>query len=214
MYNLSKRLVASLKSRVYNSLSSDEPTSTAPSNPDMRTPAVGRKRTRDGENTPTLSFASPAATAPKINYASTVSSPADQGKRLKRVRIAEENGIHDTTHVAALDSERFQIAEVSSTLSQGGGMNSSLLLDLIPQDVLQTNICSFLTDARDYYALQMTCRKFHEVSDEAAILREVELSGKAVTGKGCILFEVHVPSIAVKKLYKFAKAGNQQAMYM
>ena len=186
------------------------------------TPAVGRKRNRDGDMTPTLSFASPIAllsSNQKINYASTVTSAQADRKPFKRFRLADahDNDIddQDTRHVAALDTERFQNAvDVPLVVAEGSVTSTSLLLDLIPQDVLMTNICCYLTDASDYYSLQLSCKKFQEVSNETAILRKVDLAGEASTGKGSILYQVNVPSVGVQKLYKFAAAGNQQAVYM
>lgn len=88
------------------------------------------------------------------------------------------------------------------------------MMDFIPQDVLQAHIFSCLTDATDHHALQLTCRKFHEVTNTPEILSQVNLTGDEETGKGSILHEVDVPDVAMQKLYKFAAVGNQQAMYM
>lgn len=159
----------------------------------------------------------------KINYASTVTPAQADRKPFKRFRLADAHD-QDTGHVAALDTERFQNAVDENdngncnghplVVAQGSVTSTSLLLDLIPQDVLMTNICCYLTDASDYYSLQLSCKKFQEVSNETVILRKVDLAGEASTGKGSILYQVNVPSVGVQKLYKFAAAGNQQAVYM
>jgi len=162
----------------------------------------------------------------KINYASTVTSTQADRKPFKRFRLADahDNDSHDQGHVAALDTERFQNAVDDNDNGHGDPLvaaqgsvsvtSTSLLLDLIPQDVLMTNICCYLTDASDFYSLQMSCKKFQEVSNEVAILKKIDLAGEAKTGKGSILFQVNQPSVGVQKLYKFAAAGNQQAVYM
>lgn len=75
------------------------------------------------------------------------------------------------------------------------------------------NIFAYLTDSKDHYSLQLTCRKFHEVSNKPEMLSQVNLTGEAETGKGSILHGVDSPDEAMQKLYKFAAVGNQQAMY-
>jgi hypothetical protein len=233
MYNLGKRLFHSLTAKVYcsppssddainisnskrssqnntniNNINSDE---NMIANNTHITPAVGRKRLRNGDATPTLFF-SPNAFTSKLNYASTVSPQDVHGKPLKRVKYNEHNydNVHvKQSHVKELDEE--QVVELPCHDHES---NSSLFLELVPQDVLQANIFSYLTEARDHYALQLTCKKFHEVSNKADMLSKVTLTGDPKTGKGGILLGVNDPGIAIEKLYKFAAVGNQQAMYM
>jgi hypothetical protein len=234
MYNLGKRLFHSLTAKVYcsrppassddainisnsistrsNSAGSEENIANA-----QVTPAVGRKRARSGDATPTLFF-SPNAFASKVNYASTVSPQGVSEKPLKRVKwnehnkddIDDDDDVHvKQSHVKELDEE-----QVATSPCSRHDSNSSLFLEIVPQDVLQANIFSYLTEARDHYALQLTCKKFHEVSNKTDMLSKVNLTGNAKTGKGGILFGVDDPGIAIEKLYKFAAVGNQQAMYM
>mmetsp|Transcript_17329 Transcript_17329/g.32825 ORF Transcript_17329/g.32825 Transcript_17329/m.32825 type:complete len:456 (+) Transcript_17329:165-1532(+) len=222
MYKLGKRLFHSLTATVYCSRpSSDDGDSHSDENMNANnscnhqiTPAVGRKRSRNGDTTPTLFF-SPNAFHSKINYASTVSPQDIHGKPLKRVKYNDDHN-HYNVHVKhnqvkELDEE--QVVKLPCH-HRHDESNSSLFLDLVPQDVLQANIFSFLTEARDHYALQLTCKKFHEVSNKADMLSKVTLTGDSKTGKGGILLGVNDPGVAIEKLYKFAVVGNQQAMYM
>lgn len=94
------------------------------------------------------------------------------------------------------------------------GQSNSLLLEMIPHEVLEANVFSFLTEGRDFHSLQLTCREMKSLSDKLEILRNVDLSGDAESGKGSILNHVESPVVAVGRLYKFAAAGNQQALYM
>ncbi len=48
----------------------------------------------------------------------------------------------------------------------------------------------------------------------ADILGNVDLAGDVETGIGSILHGVESPSVAVERLYRFAAAGNLQALYM
>lgn len=231
MYNIGKRFIHSLTAKVYCSQgpSPDDTIKISNSNsihssntsedntiPTQITPAVGRKRSRNGDATPTLFF-SPNAFSSKFNYASTVSPHDSTEKPLKRVKWNEHNYVdgennHDNVHVKQShikDLDEEQVAKLPCHES-----NSSLFLELVPQDVLQANIFSYLTEARDHYALQLTCKKFHEVSNKADMLSKVNLNGDPKTGKGGILFGVDDPGTAIEKLYKFATVGNQQAMYM
>ena len=202
MFNFGKHVVSSIKSRVYNPFTAnelripnEEPTDrSADSNSAMNaastsTPAVGRKRSRSpGDTTPTLVSPNSAG----------YDSPDDN--LIKRQRVEERNSLHVP---ASLDAERFQ------SVAQ-----ESLLLELIPQDVLQSNICCFLGEAKDHRSLQLSCRKLHEVSNKLDLLSQVDLTGDHETGKGSILHGVDVPAEALQKLYKFAAVGNQQALYM
>ncbi len=124
------------------------------------------------------------------------------------------------------------------------GQSRSLLLDSIPHDVL-SNILSFLILPVDYYAIQLTCKEFHTLSDQDDFLKYVDIninSGcgggdnenndattatntsttdndqnqttSSSSGKGSIVYNVQSPVVAVERLYKFANAGNLQALYM
>ena len=95
-----------------------------------------------------------------------------------------------------------------------GQTSTSLLLDMIPQEVLETHIFSFLTDANDFHSLQLTCSSVKNMSNKQNLLRNLDLNGNPETGEGSILMDVDSPVVAVERLYKFASAGNQQALYM
>lgn len=97
---------------------------------------------------------------------------------------------------------------------------SSPLLKEIPIEILQ-KMCSYLTLGKDHYSLQLTCHKFHKISNTSQILRFVDLTGENTSsdlqhddGKGSILYGVELPDVAIEKLYKYAIAGNLQALYM
>jgi hypothetical protein len=94
------------------------------------------------------------------------------------------------------------------------GQPNSLLLQMIPTEVLQTHVFSFLTHARDYHSVQLSCTTFKTLSNKSEFLKRVHLSGEAETGNGSILRNVDSPIVAVELLYKFANVGNQQALYM
>ena len=215
MYKIGKHFVSSLRLKLLNSISSNDDTiddvqqisrktvsgySSATNMNLNTTPAVGRKRSRGDsirENTPIL-----------VHPNSVLRSGSGKRRRLKDAGDVDADGVSDSSdHLvsasASLESTRFQ-----------DPAQSSLLLDMIPQDVLQTNIASYLTDSSDHYALQLTCRKFHEVSNKPDMLSKVNLNGDPDTGKGSILYGIDVPDVAFQKLFKFAAVGNQQAMYM
>jgi len=128
----------------------------------------------------------------------------------------------DDEHVpAALDTERFDILDGDNSNDESNSNTrnhvqeeASLLLELIPQDVIQTNICSYLTDAKDHNSLQLTCRKLLEVTNSPNSLSKVSLAGHSKDGRGGILNGVDLPDIAIEKLYKYAVVGNQEALYM
>lgn len=171
--------------------------------------AAGKKRSRKGDTTPTLFF-SPNSFISRINNASNVSPSENEERPLKRVKW--DDSCHDDVHLK--QSHAADLNEEPAVTLPCHEVHSSLFLELIPQDVLQANIFSYLTEARDHYALQLTCKKFHEVSNKVDMLSKVNLTGDSKTGKGGILFGVDDPGIAIQKLYKFAAVGNQQAIYM
>lgn len=113
----------------------------------------------------------------------------------------------------------------------------SPLLKNIPAEILE-NICSYVTLAKEHYSLQLTCRRFHQIANTQQYLSLVNLTGETNfskggslvsvsrtinvatgdfrnnNGKGSILYGVELPEIAIEKLYKYAAAGNLQALYM
>mmetsp|Transcript_14916 Transcript_14916/g.17020 ORF Transcript_14916/g.17020 Transcript_14916/m.17020 type:complete len:418 (-) Transcript_14916:686-1939(-) len=94
------------------------------------------------------------------------------------------------------------------------GQSQCLLFQMIPQEVLETHVFTFLTDGRDFHSLQLVSKVTKMLSDKTNILSDIDLSGDAETGKGSILQTVESPAVAVERLYKFASAENLQALYM
>jgi hypothetical protein len=105
---------------------------------------------------------------------------------------------------------RFKRQKVAGAL----GQSSSLLLAMIPHDVLEMNILTYLTDARDFRALQLSCRDVRSSCNKNEVLKDVNLFGESESGNGSILYNVDSPTVAVERLYKFASAANHQALYM
>lgn len=64
------------------------------------------------------------------------------------------------------------------------GQSRSLLLDSIPHDVL-SNILSFLILPVDYYAIQLTCKEFHKLSDQDDFLKYVDINVNSGCFGGC-----------------------------
>ena len=207
MFSITKQIVLKLKSKVMfpfawstdsdkelNSMSADSAESS--STPLLAiTPAVGRKRPHDrGDWTPNLVHPNSA------NYRAAVVS---HGRSMKRKRI---KGPADKEPDLDPSPDTKRVSEDSQ--------EASFLLNGIPQDVLQSNICSYLTEAADYHALELTCKKLRKVSSMPKFLSIVNLTGDAETGKGSILYGIDSPAVALKNVLKFAEVGNKQAMYM
>lgn len=208
------------------------------------TPALSRKRTRDGLVTPLLSF-SPSPTADSTRMTHNA-APSKTGN--KRVRLDPSVLNKIPALKAKLDSS---LSSNPSSSSSAITHASGSLLDIIPQEVLQTNVFSYLTSAKDYYSLQLTNKKINYISNQSNILEKVDLNAGLDTnvncilnllntphqevrdcisiadeniqsnlrkvnkeGKGSILYNIHEPADALKRLYKYAKAGNLQATYM
>lgn len=85
---------------------------------------------------------------------------------------------------------------------------------MVPQEVLETHVLSYLTSGTDYHSLQLTCKVIRVMSNKDAFLKHVDLSGELESGKGSILNDVESPVVAVERVYKFANAENHQALYM
>ena len=209
------------------------------------TPSLSRKRTRDGLVTPLLSFSpSPTADTTRMTHNAAPSKTSN-----KRVKLDPSVLNKIPTLKAKLDSSLSSNPSSSSSVITTHA--SASLLDIIPQEVLQTNVFSYLTSAKDYYSLQLTNKKINYISNQSNILEKVDLNAGLDTnvncilnllntphqevrdcisiadeniqsnlrkvnkeGKGSILYNIHEPADALKRLYKYAKAGNLQATYM
>lgn len=89
----------------------------------------------------------------------------------------------------------------------------SPLFSELPQDVLH-HVLSFLTDLEDRHSLQITCSSFRTMSNNANMIRYLELGGDPETGARCILDNTETPEQAIEGLFEFARAGNLRALYM
>ena len=146
-------------------------------------------------------------------------SSHQKSRSMKRQRL---HGTVADQLSSTLDHDRFsqfqgcKIGSDNSTDDALDTTSASLpphsILDALPKEVIQTNICSYFSCGRDHYALQLTCKKFKHIADHHDLLKLVDLAGDSETGKGGILYNVDCPEVAITKLYKHAKAGNQMAL--
>mmetsp|Transcript_4145 Transcript_4145/g.10250 ORF Transcript_4145/g.10250 Transcript_4145/m.10250 type:complete len:515 (+) Transcript_4145:268-1812(+) len=86
-------------------------------------------------------------------------------------------------------------------------------INSLPVDAV-SNILSFLGTTEDRSALQNTSKLFRNVSNEDAMLKNIDVGGDMETGKGGIIQEHDTPATACTTLTKFANAGNLQAQYL
>eukprot|EP00529_Nitzschia_sp_RCC80_P022828 CAMPEP_0113492892 /NCGR_PEP_ID=MMETSP0014_2-20120614/28311_1 /TAXON_ID=2857 /ORGANISM="Nitzschia sp." /LENGTH=478 /DNA_ID=CAMNT_0000386739 /DNA_START=201 /DNA_END=1638 /DNA_ORIENTATION=- /assembly_acc=CAM_ASM_000159 len=86
-------------------------------------------------------------------------------------------------------------------------------INSLPVDAV-SNILSFLGTTEDRSALQNTSKLFRNVSNEDAMLKNIDVGGDMETGKGGIIQEHDTPATACTALTKFANAGNLQAQYL
>ncbi len=112
------------------------------------------------------------------------------------------------------DDEQRRLQNKKQKIAGVLGQSNSLLLEMIPSEVLESHVLSYLTNGRDYHSLQLTCKAVKDLSNKMDILKYVDLNGDVESGKESILNGVESPVVAVERLYKFANAGNQQALYM
>jgi hypothetical protein len=88
------------------------------------------------------------------------------------------------------------------------------LLMRIPEDVVASNILSFLNTTEDRFALQCTCKEFRRISNRDKMMADIKLEGDSVTGDKGILNDKDTPATAMAKLRPFARAKNLEATYM
>ena len=88
------------------------------------------------------------------------------------------------------------------------------LLMRIPEDVVASNILSFLNTTEDRFSLQCTCKEFRRISNRDEMLVDIKLSGDDESGEKGILNDHDTPATAVAKLRPFARAKNLEATYM
>ena len=226
MYSYGKNVVVSFASKISQSLTPRQKRKR--SHDEMEEVDSGSKRPATDSKEDTKVNEQPTSSSSRSSgtcSASSTDSPAScdkQNQRKKRHRL-DRHKTPRLVHPLSSDSD----ASVSEhdTLSSSRpnkrkkvagvmGQRKSLLLEMIPHDVLETHIFSFLTEARDFYSLQLTCREIKTLSSKMDILRDVDLSGDSESGKGSILNNVDSSDVAIERLYKFAAAGNQQALYM
>jgi hypothetical protein len=150
-----------------------------------------------------------------------------QGKKRRRIvtqRKKYSSRSEINTDCGPLSDSQFDTVEIdgpSHSYDELNPMNmeSSPLLRNIPTEVLQ-KMFSYLTSREDYYSLQLTCHKFHKISNTRQILQYVDLNGEYTSGpqhedgKGTILYGIEQPDVGIEKIYKYAIAGNLQALYM
>lgn len=228
MYKYGKDLVSSFTSKISTSLI------TSPPSPDDKIEDSDRNSKRPADSkvatgyaTSTCTSKSSGANVCRTNTGTTAAT-SDSPISEKRHNSKKRNRLdgHKTPMLVQFDSSQSSLlSENESSQSSTRptkkkktagvmGQSNSLLLDMIPLEVLETHVFSFLTHGEDYYALQLTCSTMKSLSDKADILKKIDLSGEAETGKGSILRDVESPVVGVERLYKFASVGNQQALYM
>ena len=89
----------------------------------------------------------------------------------------------------------------------------SPLFSSLPEDVVH-HVLFFLTDSKERYSIQLTCRKFRKMSNNSEIMRILDLGGDPETGCGSILNNMETSEQAIEGLFEFARAGNVWALYM
>lgn len=160
---------------------------------------------------------------------STIANVGESQEKKRRRIVAQRKGVSPRLDVyndcGPLSDSQLDTVDLdgpSHSYDELNPMNvesSSLLLREIPTEIIQ-KMSSYLTSGRDHYSLQLTCQKFHKVSNTPQILRHVDLNGENTSGrqhedgKGTILYGIELPDVAIEKLYKYAIAGNLQALYM
>lgn len=167
------------------------------------TPSLSRKRTRDGLVTPLLSFSpSPTADTTRMTHNAAPSKTAN-----KRVKLDPSVLNKIPTLKAKLDSSLSSNPSSSSSVITTHA--SASLLDIIPQDVLQTNVFSYLTSAKDYYSLQLTNKKINYISNQSNILEKVDLNAGLDTNVNCILNLLNTPHQEVRDCISIADENIQ-----
>ena len=228
MYKYGKDLVSSFTSKISTSLI------TSPPSPDDKIEDSDRNSKRPADSKVATGYATSTCTSKSSGAnvcrtnTDTTAATSDSPISEKRHNSKKRNRLdgHKTPMLVQFDSSQSSLlSENESSQSSTRptkkkktagvmGQSNSLLLDMIPLEVLETHVFSFLTHGEDYYALQLTCNTMKSLSDKADILKKIDLSGEAETGKGSILRDVESPVVGVERLYKFASVGNQQALYM
>eukprot|EP00551_Chaetoceros_affinis_P009895 CAMPEP_0203662906 /NCGR_PEP_ID=MMETSP0090-20130426/699_1 /ASSEMBLY_ACC=CAM_ASM_001088 /TAXON_ID=426623 /ORGANISM="Chaetoceros affinis, Strain CCMP159" /LENGTH=419 /DNA_ID=CAMNT_0050525749 /DNA_START=78 /DNA_END=1338 /DNA_ORIENTATION=+ len=207
MYKYGKSLISSLTSRKSNN--ANESTNQNDNESSQR-PAADLKVT-GWSSSLLLSSSSPLSSTRRAPPSSSLSSSSE----CAGTKRSRHDG-YETPMLIQNDEDNDSKSSSCKRKKTAGayGQSSSLLLEMIPVEVLESHVVPFLTDGKDYYSLSLTCKVTKRMVGSMDILRNVDLAGDVETGVGSILHGVESPAVAVERLYRFAAAGNQQALYM
>jgi len=126
--------------------------------------------------------------------------------------------------LAALDIASNLTTTLTRSSSTNINCNNLPLLKKVPSEVI-LHIMTFLTCVSDYSALQTTCVQFRDLSNMDCILKELDLAGvheqehqeqeqQQQLHEGAVIMKRDTPEDAQRRLCKFAKALNLEAIYM
>lgn len=106
----------------------------------------------------------------------------------------------------------FSKSEHRDTTALHVRQSQSRLLTMIPPDVLSH--CFLFLPISSRMSLLCVCRQFLEVCNSRHFLRNLELGGEPLSGRGGFILDEDTRETALRRLSSLVKAGNLQACYM